>query len=242
MQPSSKDEVKPMTTFFPILAVDQAAEGASPLARQFPHQGDILAWCQSMSPGIAALLIMVGIVYLLFGLKIFKAIVLVNASILGAYLGAVLGATINQRSETVIACALLGAFTAAAASWPAMKYSVALMGGIFGALLGASIWRTVNLEPQLVWAGALVGLIGFGMLSFILFRGSLMMYTSLQGAIMLIFGILGLIYKYQQVGPQLSSHLQVQPLLLPIAIFIPAVVGWIFQHHNMGAAPAAGKK
>ncbi len=209
---------------------------------RWPHTGDILAWCQAMSPGVAAVLIMVGIIYLLFGFQIFKAAVMLNAGILGAYAGICLASSINDRSETTVVCALIGAFAAAAMTWPTMKYSVALMGGIFGALLGASIWKTVNLDPQLVWAGALTGLVGFGLLSFVLFRGSVMMYTSLQGAFMMIFGILGLIYKYQQIAPQVNDHLKLQPLILPAAIFIPATVGWVFQHHNATLAPAAGKK
>jgi hypothetical protein len=209
---------------------------------RWPHEGDLLAWCQGMTPGVAALLIMVGIVYLLFGFKIFKAVVLLNAAILGGYIGASLAINFNNRPETEVACGLIGAFAAAAVTWPTMKYSVALMGGVFGALLGASIWKTVNLEPQLVWAGALTGLVLFGLLSFVLFRGSVMLYTSLQGAFMLIFGILGLIYKYNDIVPQVNHHLTYQPLLLPVAIFIPATLGWIFQHHSTTPAPSSGKK
>jgi hypothetical protein len=113
-----------------------------------------------------------------------------------------------------------------------MKYAVAIMGGCFGALLGASLWRTLNLDPELVWAGALVGLVSFGLVSFILFRGSVMMYTSLQGAFMLVFGILGLIYQYEEFAADVTKHLKVQPYWLPAAIFIPAVIGLIFQQHN----------
>ena len=207
------------------------------LPRTWPHQGDLLGWCQHMTPGVATLLIMMGIVYLMFGYQIFKGLVLVNAAVVGAYLGANLG----QEGDTAIVCAVIGAVAASAIAWPTMKYAVALMGGIFGALLGASIWHTVNLDPRLVWAGALVGLVGFGMLSFILFRGSVMMYTSLQGSFMLVFGILGLIYQYQQIAPQVTSHLKVQPFLLPAAVFIPAVMGLIFQqHHTTGHAGGGG--
>ncbi len=116
-----------------------------------------------------------------------------------------------------------------------MKYAVAIMGGCFGALLGASLWRTLNLDPELVWAGALVGLVSFGMVSFILFRGSVMMYTSLQGSFMLVFGILGLIYQYEEFAADVTRHLKVQPYWLPAAIFIPAVIGLIFQQHNTTA-------
>jgi hypothetical protein len=180
------------------------------------------------------LLIIMGIVYLLFGIQIFKALVLLNAAVVGAYFGAYLG----QDGDAATIGAVIFGVAAAAITWPTMKYAVAIMGGLFGALLGASIWRGVNLDPNLVWAGALVGLVGFGMLSFVLFRGSVMMYTSLQGSFMLVFGILGLIYQYAEAAKQVTEHLKIQPVLLPAAIFIPALCGLIFQQHN--ASPSGG--
>jgi hypothetical protein len=201
----------------------------------WPHTHDLLTWCQQMTPAVAAALIIVGIVYLLFGYQIFKILVLVNAAVVGAYLGAYLG----QEGDAATIGAVLCGVAAAAIAWPAMKYAVAIMGGIFGALLGASIWRGVNLDPNLVWAGALVGLIGFGMLSFVLFRGSVMMYTSLQGAFMMVFGILGLIYQYTDAAREVSRHLKIEPVLLPAAVFIPALIGLIFQQHNTAAPGGA---
>lgn len=203
----------------------------------WPKEHDLLTWCQQMTPGVAALLIIVGIIYLLFGFQIFKAVVLVNAAVVGAYYGAYLGG----RGDAQTIGAVIVGVAAAAIAWPTMKYSVALMGGLFGALLGASLWRGFNLDPTLVWAGALVGLVGFGMISFVLFRGSVMMYTSLQGAFMMVFGILGLIYQYADGAKQVSEHLKVQPVLLPSAIFIPALLGLIFQQHHTTTA-ASGEK
>ncbi len=210
------------------------------LARQWPHQGDLLSWCQQMSPAVSCLMIMVGIVYLLFGIRIFKALVMLNAAVVGGILAVDI---VGVRGEGAIACAMVGSVFAAAIAWPTMKYAVALMGGIFGVLLGASVWHTIDLDPRLVWAGALVGLIGFGLVSFIVFRGSVMMYTSLQGSFMVVFGILGLVYKYGDIAPQVTYHLRLEPFLLPAAVFIPAVIGLIFQqHHHQGAghAPASG--
>jgi hypothetical protein len=58
-----------------------------------------------------------------------------------------------------------------------------------------------------------------------------MMYTSLQGAFMMVFGILGMIYQYSDAAKQVTEHLKIQPVLLPAAIFIPALAGLIFQQH-----------
>src|SRR5207253_2594914 len=131
----------------------------------WPATVDVLAWCQTMAPGTAALLVGVGIVYLMFGYYSFKALIMLNAAVFGAAVGAYFGA----RGNAEVAGALMGAFIAAAITWPLMKFAVAIMGGLVGAALGASIWRACGLDPQFAWAGGMSGLIFFGMLSFILF-------------------------------------------------------------------------
>lgn len=196
---------------------------------------DLLTWCQTMSPGMAALLVLAGVIYLLFGFYLFKVLITVNAGIMGGYLGAVIGA----KFDAALAATILGAFICAAICWPLMKWAVAVMGGLVGAAIGAGIWRSAGLDPGFAWAGAMTGLVGFGMLSFILFRGSIMMYTSLQGAVMLVFGILGLIYKYHQLAPQVTNGLTVNALVMPMTILIPAIIGVIFQQAN---SPAEGDK
>jgi hypothetical protein len=218
-----------------ILAVENQSRELS-FHFQMPQQGDLLTWCQEMRPGTSMLLIIMGIIYLLFGYRIIKTLVMINAIVLGA----VIGASIGGHGETALACAVIGAFAAGAITWPAMKYAVALMGGLIGAGLGGAVWHAAGLEPSLAWAGALVGLIGLGLLCFILFRGSVMMYTSLQGAVMLVLGVLGLMYKYQEVAPQLTDHLHMEPFLLPAAVMIPAMIGLIFQQHHTASAGGGG--
>jgi hypothetical protein len=209
------------------------------IPQHWPAQGDLLTWAQNMGALTAALLVLAGMVYLLFGIYAYRALVTINAAVAGAWLGGVLG----LRAGNATAGAMVGGFAAAALTWPTMKYAVAVMGGAFGGLLGASIWRACNLETDYAWAGGMMGLIFFGMLSFLLFRGSIMMFTSLQGAVMLIFGLLGLIYKYQEFAPKVNDNLMQRQFLLPLFIFIPATLGLIYQQTQYpGGAPAAAAK
>ena len=191
----------------------------------WPAQIDLLTWCQNMGPAEACILVIAGLIYLLFGYAIFKALVTLNAMAAGAYLGALIG----KNADSMAGGAFVGAVVAAAITYPLLKYAVTFMGGVFGAALGASLWRQANLAPELVWAGALSGLIFFGMLSMIIFRGSVILYTSLQGAVMLVFGIMSLIFKYQAVGPDLTVMLTSKTFLLPAAVFVPAIIGLLFQ-------------
>lgn len=189
-----------------------------------------------MTPGTAAIMVVLGVVFLLFGWYMYRALVTLNAALFGAYIGAFIG----SRTNDGLAGALIGGFTAAALTWPLMKWAVAVMGGLLGAMLGTSVWRSLGLEPQFAWAGGLSGLIFFGMLSFILFRGSIIMYTSLQGSVMLTFGLLGLVYKYQSIAPMLTANMTAKAFILPAAIFVPAVFGLIYQ--QMSYPPVEVKK
>lgn len=207
------------------------------LPQHWPAQTDLLTWCEHMGPGMAALLILLGVIYLLFGIKVFKALMMLNAAAVGAAVGFLVG----QRTDMGFALMVLCGFLAAALTWPMMKWAVAVMGGMFGAALGASIWTTFGLEPQFAWSGALTGIVLFGLLSFIIFRGSITMYMSLQGSVMLVFGILGMVYKYQEVAPKITHAMTIKPFLLPMSIIIPAIIGILYQQAHAAGAPQ-GKK
>ncbi len=200
----------------------------------WPVQGDLLEWCRVAGPGLAVVLILGGIVFLLFGYSIFKVLVTLNAVVLGGYVGALLG----DKSGVAVPAAIVGALLAGTAAWPTMRYSVAIMGGLFGMVLGVTFWRLANLDPEFGWSGGMTGLVFFGLLSFLLFRECIITYTSLQGSVMLIFGILGLLLKYQDVADPLDHHFRLKPFLLPLAIFIPTLCGFIYQRATIGAGPA----
>jgi hypothetical protein len=217
-----------------ILANSTANAGFQPITR-FPGQLDLINWCQEMAIGTALLFTLLGFVYLLYGYSNYKWLITVNAAIVGLYVGVAVG---HHYGHSMLGGGLGGIF-AASVTFPLMKWSVSIIGGICGALVGAGVWNAVGLEPNFAWAGAMTGLVGFGMFSFILFRGSIIMYTSLQGAMMLIIGLLALAFKYQDMGVKLSQTMTGQPFVLPIAVFVPAILGLIYQQTH-GSAPAGG--
>src|SRR3954471_7724086 len=121
----------------------------------WPGQTDLLLWFNDMGSAVALLLIMLGLVYLLFGFYLFKPLVLLNA----AFIGSMIGVFISGKTGGALPSGILGGFVAAAATYPLMKWAVALMGGLFGALLGFTLWRTFGLEAGFAWTGGCMGLI-----------------------------------------------------------------------------------
>src|SRR5947209_1723798 len=202
------------------------------MPHHWPEQGDLLSFCYKMGPGEAAIFVIFGVILLLYGINIFRFVVMLNAALAGAAIGAFLGGKAGNASVG----ATVGGFTGAALSWPLLKHAVALMGGVIGALIGASMWRLFNLNPEFFWAGAICGGVTFGFLSILLFRGCVMIYTALQGSSMVVVGALALIFKYQDLAPRLTQALSAKAYILPIAVFIPAMCGLIFQQTPSPAA------
>jgi hypothetical protein len=204
----------------------------------WPGQIDLLTRAQNMGPATATILVLGGIVYLMWGVQYYKWLMTLNAALMGAFAGLCIG----MKTDAQLVGAVVGGFAAAAITWPLMKYAVAIMGGLFGVALGASVWRLTNLDPKFAWAGGLTGLVTLGMLSFIIFRGSIIMFMSLQGAVMLVFGVLGLCFKYQNIAGSIHTSMSAKPFLLPIVIFVPMLCGFIYQQTRGGPATAGGKK
>ena len=203
-------------------------DDASFLPAHWPAQDDLLHWCQAAAPGVGVMLILIGIVYLLFGFSIAKVLVTLNAAIIGGWAGALLGERVGG-GEAALPGAVIAGLLAGTAAWPTVKGSVAVMGALLGAVLGVAFWRLSNLDPTFGWSGGLTGLVLCSLLSLLLFRPCVMTYTSLQGAAMVVFGVLALILKHDDFGPALNSHLQGRPFLLPMTIFVPTLLGYIYQ-------------
>jgi hypothetical protein len=203
----------------------------------WPAQGDLLSICYKMGPGEAALFVIVGVIFLLFGINIFKILVMANAALAGAIIGHMIG----DRAGNGPVGATVGGFIAAACSWPLMKHAVAITGAVIGAVVGASAWRVAGLRPELFWAGAMCGAAVFGLMSFVLFRGCVIAFTSLQGAGMVVVGILALIFKYPDLAPQVTTAMSSRNYILPLAVFAPALIGLIYQQ-TPSAGAAGGAK
>ena len=217
-----------------------SASGSPETSFQFsahwPGQRDLLTYCQGMGPAVAAMLIVGGLVYLLYGMRWFKTLVVLNA----AAVGAILGGAVGYQGGAAIPGAVVGAVLAGVITWPMMKWAVAIMGATTGALLAATVWRVAGLDPAFTWAGALTGLVGGCLMCFILFRGCVMTYTSLQGSVMVIFGVLGLLFMYRDLGPRIGKYLAVKPYFLPLCIFIPTIMGIIYQQYTTAPVDAGG--
>ena len=203
-----------------------------------PTHADVMTWCRGMDPGSAALLIVLGIVFLLFGFTIYRALIALTAAILGAYLG--FGLTAKMPNMSLIGLAVV-AVVCGVVAWVWTNWIAAAVGAIIGGLLGSAIWQMAGLNPAFAWSGALTGAVFLGLLCFVLFRISVITYTSLQGAVMLAFGGLGMAYKYDAAGKFADERMRAWPMLLPATVLVLMLCGIGYQYMKAPAGGGGGK-
>ena len=96
---------------------------------------------------------------------------------------------------------------------------------------------SLTLPDQLIWCGALSGLIAGGFLAFSSFRISIMLFSSLQGAVALAVGLLALLNDYPNLGAHVARAVYSNAFFLPMLLLVPTAIGLYFQQKLLRAEP-----
>lgn len=212
------------------------------------HSQNLLENLNYMSIVWAVVFLAAGLVCLLHGFKFYKPVIIISALAIGWCAGYYLG-SMEQVGQPYIAAACIAALLAVCC-FPLMKYAVAVLGGLVGAFIGANLWTSVmvvgrSVSPDQVdnyWVGALVGLLVGGMLAFILFKLSIVLFTSVSGATITVLGALALLL---QIGPwreSITDNLAGNALVIPMLVFVPAIIGLILQETASGTGKEGAAK
>jgi hypothetical protein len=182
-----------------------------------------LRWLEAMT------FISFGAVCLMYGWRVFKVLVVISFSLLGLGLGMIIGGKIVGESSQLWGGAI-GMVLMALISIPLMQYAVSILGAMAGGMLTAGLWYACGLNERYIWAGALIGVIAGGMISFIVFRIAVMLFSSLGGSSLMVVGLLALLYRFPQTEEQVQRLVFEQKWFLPVALIVPTVIGLIVQN------------
>jgi hypothetical protein len=163
-----------------------------------------------------------GAVYLIYGWRIFKVLAVVSFGMAGLFAGMELGQRIGTGPSAVLWGGIIGLILLAILSIPLMHWAVSALGAVAGGIITSCIWYAIGLPSQYIWAGAIIGVVAGGMLSVIVFKISVMLFTSLGGAILIITGMLALANLYEK--NQAESGNFVYSLVNDYGWFMPAVL------------------
>lgn len=212
------------------------------------HPDKLVEVLSQLSMVWAGVFMATGLVCLLKGYRVYKGAVILLALGLGAGVGYQLGQSIPDAKVIVAGCL---AVLLAVVAWPMMKYAVAVAAGLAGATIGANAWASLagkisalteaNISADSYWIGALMGLLLFGLSAFILFELAVVMFTSFGGSTLLVFGMIALLLNVPQVKETVSNSLQADPLVVPLLVIVPAIIGLIFQQQAGGLKKTPAK-
>jgi hypothetical protein len=188
-------------------------------------------WEQITSLGLVEALTFIsfGSICLFYGWRVFKILVVINFGLLGLVLGMTVIDRINGL-DNQLAGGLIGMGLLAVLSVPLMRWAVCILGAAAGGILGAGIWYAFSLPEPYIWAGALTGIVAGGMLSFIIFKIAVMLFTSLWGSGLIAVGALALLYIYPKTSMQVEELFFNHDWFLPTILFVPTAIGVILQY------------
>jgi hypothetical protein len=178
-----------------------------------------------------------GTVWLFYGWRIFKILVTICFALLGLFLG--IWANQQLIDGNAFWFGLMCAVFFAVLSVPFMRWGVSFLGGISGAVLAAGATLALGLHDQrLILAGGLMGLIAGGMISFIIFKIAVILFTSLGGSVLVAVGILAVIcHNLMASQDELNTFIQQNQWFVPAIVLVPMAIGVFLQNKFMKAAP-----
>ncbi len=191
-----------------------------------------LIWKQITSLGLleALTFISFGAVCIFYGWRIFKMLVVISFALLGLVMGITISDKISGGNNHLLG-GLIGLGVMAALSVPLIRWAVCILGAVAGGILTSGIWYACGLSERYIWAGGIIGMVAGGMISFIVFKIAIMLFSSVGGSALMVVGFLAVMCN-QHVG--WKGPVQVLVLnnnwFLPVALFVPTVVGIILQN------------
>ena len=193
---------------------------------------------------IAVLLIPLGVVSMLYGYRIFKGVVIVYSSVLGAIGGWCLTSMLLDQPGWAWLGVLVGAAVMALLAWPLVRYFVCFWGAVAGALAGDAVAQAVG-DGGAMLIGVALGVVLGALLAALVFRFMVILTTSVVGAHLAVFGLAALLYRVDRVGAILRDRLVSSSMLLPLVVAVPALFGLVYQiwhSKRRESREAAGKE
>lgn len=168
-----------------------------------------------------------GIVCLLYGWRIFKILVTLCFALVGLFIGLIVNEKLVGGNGMWLG--LMGMIMMAVLSLPLMRWGVSALGAVAGGILTGGIWYAFELPDNYIWAGALAGLIAGGMISFIVFRLAVVLFTSFGGGALIVTAVLAILHRYMLDAGRIQELVYDYHWFLPVSFLVPTLVGIVIQ-------------
>jgi hypothetical protein len=174
-----------------------------------------------------------GVVCLFYGWRIFKILVTICFGLVGLIVADKANLFIKGN---VVWVGIFFVVVFAVFSYPLMRWGVSLLGSLSGGILTAGVTLALGLHDQrMLLAGGLVGLVAGGMISFIVFKIAVILFTSLGGSGLMVVGLLAVLH--QNLDPKkFETFVFTCSWFLPVLLMVPMIVGVVLQYRFIKTA------
>jgi len=176
-----------------------------------------------------------GVVCLFYGWRVFKALAIICFAVLGLIAGLMISQRVGSSDNPILAISL--SIIMAIFAIPLMRWAVGILGAIAGGLATAGLWYAASLPEQYLWAGGVTGVVAGGMISFIVFKIAVMLFTSMGGSTLVVTGLIALFNQYSETSDSIKELFFGPKWFLPAAIIIPTLFGLYWQNRFMKKSP-----
>ena len=181
---------------------------------------------------LAGMVVIVGLLCVFNGYRWHKWVVVILSFLAGLWFGTELSGYFGKSTIVAVAIGILAAIVAT----PLLKIMVALFAGVTGAFIGGHMWTMmVDTPANTQWAGAAMGFIVLAMASFMLFRLVIVLFTSVGGAAMVVFGTLSMLMVVSEWETAIRASLESNPIVVPLLVAVAAVGGFVLQQSRVQA-------
>ena len=203
-----------------------------------PHQ--LVIPVEALTSAWAMVNILIGFLYLLYGLKIFRVMTTITAAIWGVALGVAFGYLIDSAVVAAIFCgAALGV-----ATWFFTRWMIALPFGLGAAALAWMLARFNGASPLAAFFISLAAAVGIGGPVLMFYRMVVMGITCIQGAVLVVFGTaLGILLIRHKPLSVLQDDLNTggHILLAIVCILLLAIPAFYFQRQRYAGVSDSGE-
>jgi hypothetical protein len=182
----------------------------------------------SLDLSVALLCISFGVVCLFYGWRVFKILVAISFGLLGLLAGIWVNKVLIGGNVIWLSVIFIALFSFL--SITLMRWGVSILGAVAGGILTGGGWLAVGLPQQYIWAGGIVGAVAGFLVSFIIFKIAVMLFTSFGGSVLIVIGALAVAYKHMGAAEQLQQLVFEDKWFLPLIVLIPMVSGMITQY------------
>lgn len=195
---------------------------------------ELLAQLQQLPVMGAVAGLVIGLVVMVWGLRLYKIVVVFSAAGLGVMGGLRLGEWIGWPWMTAgVAAVVLGV-----AAWPLLRLATAMLFGVAGAMIAGVIWMQIQHPvpppepasfPLSAWLVMVPTFAVLSLITAVFFNYAVTLYTSLQGAVMVLACVSSLVMKHDDLGAGFQETAARHRLLLPVIALVLSFIGTCVQ-------------